>query len=180
MRELYLKRVFYACLIVVIFASLALAAEGGALAQTAAKREAANQSAASLGAGNTSSGPGVDLKAIASPKKAPTTFTGFPAGTLPGGGSGGTSSPAATPPAPEGSVVLIGSGAPLTPVVGSGLIGTKLDRVCAIADHAGYSLVRQRYVSNTLDSAYTYNLMSGRRKLSTLYFDRSMKLLFVQ
>lgn len=175
---MYLKRIFYACLIVVIFASLSVAAEGGALAQTAAKREAANQAAANLGAGNTGSGPGTDLKAIASPKKAPTTFTGFPAGTLPGGGGG--ASPAATTPAPEGSVVLIGSGTPLTPVVGSSLIGTKLDRICAIADHAGYSLVRQRYMTSTLDSAYTYNLMNGRRKLSTLYFDRSLKLLFVQ
>ena len=90
---LHFKRVIYAFLIVVVFASLACAAEGGALAQTAAKREAANQAAANLGAGNTGPGPGTDLKAIASPKKAPTTFTGFPAGTLPGGGSG---SPAAS------------------------------------------------------------------------------------
>lgn len=172
---MYFKRIFSAFALVVICAAGAFAAEGGALSQVAAKRETAGQSAANLGAG----GPGTDLKAIASPKKGPTTFTGFPAGTLPGSSGAAPASGTAATPAPlEGRVVLRGD--PLAPVIGPEMVGTKLDRISAIVDHAGYRLIRMRYAPRALDSAYTFRLWQGKRRVSTLYFDRSMKLTFVQ
>ena len=141
--------------------------KGGALSQVQAKRDTVNASAASMGAGT-------DLRAIASPKKAPTTFTGFPEGTLPGNSGG---NPAATAKALEGRVVL--SGDPMTPLIGADMLGAHLDKISVIAGHVGYSVVRQRFNPTVLDSAYAFDLMRGRRKVSTLYFDRSMKLLSV-
>lgn len=126
---------------------------------------------------------GSDLKALAKPKKAATTFTGFPAGTLPGekvpGASssegGGDEASASLP----GRVVLAGE--PIMPIIGASQLGLPLDRVFMIADHAGYSLVlRQRYVASALDTPYSYSLMKGRRRLATLFFDRSLKLSLIQ
>jgi len=126
---------------------------------------------------------GADLKALAKPKKAATTFTGFPAGTLPGdkapgesaSGSGGDGAPGSS----QGRVVL--SGEPVTPLIGAPQLGLSLDRIFMIADHAGYSLVlRRRYVASALDAPYSYSLMKGRRRLATLFFDRSLKLSLIQ
>ena len=126
---------------------------------------------------------GADLKALAKPKKAATTLTGFPAGTLPGekasgesaSGSGGDGAPASS----QGRVVL--SGEPMTPLIGASQLGLSLDRIFTIADHAGYSLVlRRRYVASALDAPYSYSLMKGRRRLATLFFDRSLKLSLIQ
>ena len=126
---------------------------------------------------------GADLKALAKPKKAATTLTGFPAGTLPGdkapgksaSGGGGDGAPASS----QGRVVL--SGELLDPLIGEPQLGLSLDRIFAIADHAGYSLVlRRRYVASALDAPYSYTLMKGRRRLATLFFDRSLKLSLIQ
>ena len=167
---MHLKRNFLSAFLFIAFlVPQVFAAEpkGGALSQVQAKRDTVNASTASMGAGT-------DLRAIASPKKAPTTFTGFPAGTLPGN-PGET---AAAPKALEGRVVL--SGDPMTPLIGAEMLGAHLDKISVIAGHVGYSVVRQRYNPTVLDSAYAFDLMMGRRKISTLYFDRSMKLLSVQ
>ena len=46
-----------------------------------------------------------------------------------------------------------------------------------MADHVGYVLVlRQRYKPSALDAPYSYILMNGRRRIATLFFDRSLKL----
>lgn len=120
---------------------------------------------------------GADLKAIASPKK-PVTATGFPAGTLPGGGgSAGTASGEGS--AAPGRVVL--SGDPLEPLVGASHLGSSLDRIYAMADHAGYGLVLHgRYAPSALDAPYSYSLMRGRQRIATLFFDRSLKLSGIQ
>jgi hypothetical protein len=60
------------------------------------------------------------------------------------------------------------------------MIGTNLDRICVVVDHAGYSIARVRYTPTALDSAYTFFLMNGRRRMATLHFDRGMKLVAVQ
>ena len=126
---------------------------------------------------------GSDLKALAKRKKTVTTLTGFPAGTLPGdkvsgesaSGSGGDGASASS----AGRVVL--SGEPMTPLIGASQLGLPLDRIFTIADHAGYSLVlRRRYVASALDAPYSYSLMKGRRRLATLFFDRSLKLSLIQ
>jgi hypothetical protein len=161
--------------LVAVFAAGALAAEGGALSRTAERNATQNQAAANLGGGNTGTGRGADLRAIASPRKTPQTLTGFPAGTLPGD-SGGSAAGAGAPQ--EGRVVQAGE--PLNPIIDQGMVGTKLDQICAVVDHAGYWVVRGRYSSAVLDSAYTFFLMNGRRRISTLYFDRGMKLVAVQ
>ena len=123
---------------------------------------------------------GADLKALAKPKKAATTFTGFPAGTLPGDKAPGESaSGGGGDEASAGRVVL--SGEPVTPLIGAPQLGLSLDRIFTIADHAGYSLVlRTRYVASALDAPYSYSLMKGRRRLATLFFDRSLKLSMIQ
>ena len=126
---------------------------------------------------------GSDLKALAKRKKTVTTLTGFPAGTLPGdkvpgesaSGGGGDGASASS----AGRVVL--SGEPMTPLIGASQLGLSLDRIFMIADHAGYSLVlRRRYVASALDAPYSYSLMKGRRRLATLFFDRSLKLSLIQ
>lgn len=150
----------------------------GAIAATQARRAASEATAEKLGAG----GPGSDLKAIASPKKAATTFTGFPAGTLPGGEKGEKSENASqssgSAPAP-GRVVL--SGDPLEPLIGASHVGLSLDRICTMADHVGYVLVlRARYRPSALDAPYSYSLMKGRRRIATLFFNRSLKLASIE
>ena len=134
--------------------------------------------AAQLGAGPSSAGgPGVDLKAIASPKK-PQAFTGFPAGTLPGDGRGGEGAEEKPSNNPVGKVVF--SGDPLDPVIGSEMAGSTLHYICAIAGHMGYTIEGGAYLPTSLDVAYTFRLMNGRRRISTLYFDRGLKLLEVR
>ncbi|MDR1977503.1 MAG: hypothetical protein LBQ42_02090 [Synergistaceae bacterium] len=171
---------FLAFVLLVFFAPSAMAAtvQRGAVSTSNARTQAANAAAANLGAGPSGSGPGVDLKAIASPKK-PQTLTGFPAGTLPGdsrgaSGSGGGGSNNN----PEGKVVF--SGDPLTPIIGPEMMGSRLDYICTVAGHVGYTLERGVYLPTALDVAYMFRLMNGRRRVSTLYFDRSLKLLDVQ
>jgi hypothetical protein len=172
----YLTRnIFFALLLVVLFASLSSAAErrlgavAGANAQASARDQALNQ----YGAGATGSGPGADLRAISSPKK-PQTLTGFPAGTLPGDSTGGGSS---------GGVVtrMVMSGEePLPPVIGYEMVGSKLDMICTIAAHVGYTVVGRGYSPTVMDTPYTFALMNGNRKISTLHFNRSMTLVMVQ
>lgn len=161
---------------VLLLGSRAFGAEQGAIAAARSARAKMDASTAKMEAAAT----GSDLKAIASPKKSATTFTGFPAGTLPGGGaSGGTAASEGSDAAPAGRVVL--SGDPIEPIVGASQIGSSLDRIWAIADHAGYGLVlRTRYAPTALDAPYSYSLMRGRRRIATLFFDRSLKLSSIQ
>ena len=167
----FMRNVLLAVLFVMIFASLSVAAERrlGAVAATNARSQASGQAAASLGAG----GPGSDLRAISSPRTQPQTFTGFPAGTLPGDGSGGGGDEQPLP-----RVVM--SGEPLGPVIGPELVGSKLDHLCAIAGHVGYTIVRLGYSPTVMDMPYTFALMNGPRRVSTLYFNRSLTLSMVQ
>jgi hypothetical protein len=157
--------------------AFAAAAPRGAVGASNARTQTTNAAAAQMGAGPSSSGgPGVDLKAIASPKK-PQTFTGFPAGTLPGDGrgEGAEEKPSNNP---VGKVVF--SGDPLDPVIGSEMAGSTLHYICAIAGHMGYTIEGGAYLPTSLDVAYTFRLMNGRRRVSTLYFDRGLKLLEVR
>jgi hypothetical protein len=163
-------------MLLVLFASSAFAAAAsrGAVSTSNARTQAANEAAAKLGAGPSGAGPGVDLRAIASPRR-PQTFTGFPAGTLPGDNNQGANEPSNNP---VGSVVY--SGDPLDPIIKPDMVGSKLDFICAVAGHVGYTVERGPYFPDALDAAYTFRLMNGRRRISTLYFDRSLKLLEVQ
>ena len=167
----FTKNVLLAIFSIMIFASLSDAAERrlGAVAANNARSQASGQAAANLGAG----GGGSDLRAISSPRQQPQTLTGFPAGTLPGdgGGGGGTAEPA-------GRVVM--SGEPLPPLIGPEMVGAKLDRLSVIAGHVGYTIVRLGYSPTVMDMPYTYALMNGNRRVSTLYFNRSMGLAMVQ
>lgn len=163
-----------ALLVFWIPSAFAATAQGGAVEASNARTQTTNAAAASLGAGPSSSGPGVDLKAIASPKK-PQTFTGFPSGTLPGESGGAEEKPSNNP---VGKVVF--SGDPLDPVIGSEMAGSTLNYICAIAGHMGYTIEGGAYLATSLDAAYTFRLMNGRRRISTLYFDRGLKLLEVR
>jgi len=166
-----MRNVLGAFLFIMIFASLSPAAERrlGAVAATQARSAAGQQSAAQLGAGG---GAGTDLRAISSPRTTPQTLTGFPAGTLPGDTSGGKEE------RPVGKAVY--SGDPLPPVIGPEMLGSKLDRLSVVAAHVGYSIVRMGYSPTVMDTPYTFALMNGNRKISTLYFNRSMALVMVQ
>lgn len=127
----------------------------------------------------TAAGPasrGADLRAIASPKKA-TTATGFPAGTLPGDG-GDTDEE--QEPVEKKRVALVGD--PLAEPISEADIGTGLNGIATIADHVGYQLLlRTNYRPRSLlEPPYSYQLMQGRRRLKTLFFDHSLKLVSIQ
>ena len=168
----YLMRIaLLAIFSVMIFASLSAAAERslGAVAATNARTQASSQAAANLGAG----GPGSDLRAIAGNRQQqPRSFTGlYAAGDSAAAGGGENTNP-------EGKAVF--SGDPLSPPIGPEMIGAKLNRLCVIADHVGYSIVALGYSPTVMDTPYSYALMNGRRRISTLYFDRSMALMAIQ
>ena len=164
----FIKIALLAIFCIMIFASLAAAAQG-ATAAAQARGAAAEQQREQLGAG----GPGSDLRRISSPRTQPQTFTGFPAGTLPGdAGSGGGNE--------ELLPKVAMSGDPLSPVIGPEMVGAKLDRLCVIAGHVGYSIVRLGYSPNVMDTPYSFALMNGNRRISTLYFNRSMSLMVIQ
>jgi hypothetical protein len=71
------------------------------------------------------------------------------------------------------------SGDPLPPVIGQEMVGSRLDRICVIAAHVGYTISRRTFSPTVMDMPYTFALMNGNRKLSTLYFNRSMTLVMV-
>ena len=185
-----LKRKFlWACAVVLIFASLASAAERvGAIAATNARSQAGAAAAANLGGGG---GPGVDLRAIANPNKQPQSFTGFPTGTLPGdsGGRGSAGTGANNNQAGQ-NAVWAGSGNSLAPIIGPGMkprarkgsstppVAT-LEDVYAAAAHVGYTVVMRAYTPNSLDSAYTVDVMSGRSRKARVFLDRKMWVLSV-
>lgn len=123
------------------------------------------------------SGRGADLRAIASPKKGPTSFTGFPSGTLPG--DDGDSSEEGEKPEVK-RVAMVGD--PLLEPISEANIGTGLNGIGMIADHVGYRLVpRPKYrPRSTLEPPYSYYLMQGGRRLKTLFFDHSLKLVSLQ
>ena len=168
----FMRNVLLAILFIMIFASLSAAAERrlGAVATHQARTQASGQAAADLGA----AGPGSDLRAISRPREGPQTFTGFPAGTLPGSspGSGGESVD------PLERTVM--SGEPLAPIIGPEMIGSKLNRLCVVAGHVGYNIVSLGYSPTVMDTPYTFALMNGNRRVSTLYFNRSMTLVMIQ
>jgi hypothetical protein len=144
----------------------------GAVAGANARTQTFNETAANMGAG-AGTGRGTDLSAIASPKK-PQTFTGFPEGTLPGGG--------ATAPDrsnnPTGKAVF--SGDPLDPLIGPEMLGSTLDRIYSIANHVGYGMVQKNSAPGALDAAYVFDVMAGRARRYVLYFDRSTKLMKIE
>ena len=152
----------WAPLVLFVFLAVAATTQKGAAAASNSGAEAAATASESE-----ESGPGVDLKAIAGPKK-PQTYTGFPEETLPGDKRNGASH------SPAGKVVF--SGDPLTPAIGPEMAGFKLDYICAVAGHTGYTLERGADFPASLDGAYTFRLMKGKRKISTLYFNRELKL----
>ena len=167
----FMRSVLLAVLFIMIFASLSAAAERrlGAVAATQARSQASGQAAANLGAG----GPGSDLARISSGPRTQQSFTGFPTGTLPGdGGDGGGSV--------EPAVRVAMSGDPLSPVIGPEMVGSTLDRLAVIASHVGYTIARVGYSPTVMDMPYTFALMNGNRKVSTLYFNRSMILVMIQ
>ena len=169
----FMRNVLLAIFSIMIFASLGYAAERrlGAVAATNARTQASGQAAANYGAGP--SGRGTDLAAISSGRTQPQTLTGFPAGTLPGDSAGGGGNEQ-----PLSRVAM--SGEPLLPVIGPEMVGSKLDRICAIADHVGYTVARGGYSPTVMDTPYTFALMNGQRRISTLYFNRSMILVAIQ
>ena len=172
----FMRNVLLAFLFLMFFASLCAAAERrlGAVAATQASHAAGQAAANSMGAGGSA---GTDLRAISSPRTTPQTFTGFPAGTLPGNSAGGGGG--AGGEKPMGKMVY--SGDPLPQVIGFEMVGTtKLDRVCTIANHVGYTITRMRYSPTVMDMPYTFALMRGNRMVSTLYFNRSMTLVLVK
>lgn len=125
-------------------------------------------------------GRGSDLAAIGSPKKTPTTFTGFPAGTLPG--NDGRSAEVARTTESGGAPSRVAlAGDPLIAPISDANLGDKLDKIVVIADHVGYTLVmRQRYRPRSLlEPPYSYYLMRGKHRLKTLFFDRQLKLVLM-
>jgi hypothetical protein len=160
-----------ALFIALAFVAPAFAAPGGAIDTQNAQMRARNETVAAAGAG----GGGSDIKSIMSGKK-PTTFTGMPAGSLPGESVGGERG--GQEQNPVGRVVF--SGDPIEPLIGPSMAGSKLDRVCTIAARTGYTLERRAYSESSLDAAYTFDLRLGGRKISTLYFDRSLTLSMVE
>ena len=171
-KEHFMRRALLALLFVVVFTSVSAAAERrlGATAAAAARDRSAAQTREQLGAGG---GAGTDLRAISRPSGQPQSFTGFPTGTLPGdtAGGGGSEEPLAR---------VAMSGDPLAPIIGPEMVGSKLDRLAVIAAHVGYSIIRLGYSPTVMDTPYSFALMNGKRKVSTLYFDRSMSLVTVQ
>lgn len=162
---------------------LACVAPGAVRPKRSATRDTQERAAAARAAEEKLTGDvgrGSDLAAISTPKKTATTFTGFPAGTLPGNGGrsaevAGTTENDAAP----SRVALVG--APLIAPISDVNMGDKLDKIAMIADHVGYTLVmRPRYRPRSLlEPAYSYYLMQGRRRLKTLFFDRQLKLVLM-
>ena len=179
----FMKSILLAVLFITIFASLSAAAERrlGAIAATQASHQAQSQAAANLGAGGS---PGTDLRAISSASRGqqqPTTFTGFPAGTLPGDSAGGGSSSGGGTTT-KVTMTLPGESAlaPLSPIIGFEMIGSKLSKICSIVDHVGYTIGRRTYSPTVMDTPYSFALMRGNSRIATLYFNRSMTLIAIQ
>lgn len=153
-------------------ASVATRQSEGATASAQRRRAAALAAEERMTGGG---GRGSDLRAIATPRKEPQSFTGFPSGTLPGdtpNNAGGTQ-----PEKPAERVAAEGD--PLTFPINEGeSIGQGLNRIGIIADHIGCSLVRVSSYrpSSPLEAPYSYYLMQGRRRVARLYFDHQLKL----
>ena len=169
----HLKRHFMRSVLLAVFFIMIFASSSAASASATAERrlQTSGQTAANLGAG----GPGSDLRAISSPRQQQTA-TGFPAGTLPG--SNVTRAVGSGNPDPRGRTVMAGD--PLPPVIGSEMIGSSLNDLCVMADRVGYAIVRRSYSPTVMDTPYTFALMSGNRRISTLYFNRGMTLVMIE
>jgi len=159
-----MKNVLLAVFLVGVSASLSEANPRNAVAAEQARRAAASQASVSAG--------GPDLRRIAAPRQQPTTVTGLPAGVLPGDRLGTGEE------APTARTVL--SGEPMAPAIGPGMIGERLDRVSMVAGHVGYNLVRVGFSPTVMDSPYTFAVMRGSRRVSTLYFSRSLTLVAIR
>ena len=155
--------VLLAVFAVMIFAPQSAAAT--ATAGTQAVRAAQSQAAENRGSG---------LRSISSPRTQPQTFTGLPAGVLPGDTAGAE----ADEEVPAAKVALVGD--PLLPIIGPEKIGTRLDHLSGIAAHVGYTLVKLGYSPTVMDTPYSFALLSGNRRVSTLFFNRSMVLMAIQ
>ncbi|GHS87766.1 hypothetical protein AGMMS49957_08210 [Synergistales bacterium] len=160
---------FCAGVFITLFASSAFAA--GMVQTHNARMQARNQTLENYGAGG---GMNADLKAIPRSGKA-VTMTGLPAGSF---GSGSSLEEIPEDQRPVGKVVLAGDH--MDSPIGAGLVGSKLDRVCAIAEHIGYKVVKKGYTPNSIDAVYSFIVMNGKSRVATLYFDRSMRLSMVE
>ena len=160
----FMKSVLLAVFFIGVSASLSDANPSGAIAAEQARRAAASQASVSAG--------GPDLRRIAAPRQQPQTVTGLPAGVLPGDRLDSGEE------APTARTVL--SGEPMAPAIGPGLIGERLDRIITVAGHVGYNIVRVGFSPTVLDSPYTFAVMRGNRRVSTLYFSRSMSLVAIR
>lgn len=160
----FTKSVLLAVSFILVSASLSEANPRNAVAAEQARRAAASQASVSQG--------GPDLRRISAPRQQPTTFTGLPAGTLPGDrlGTGEEVPTARTVP----------SGEPMAPAIGPNMIGNRLDRVSAVASHVGYNIVQIGFNPTVLDTPYRFAVMRGNRRISTLYFNHSMTLVAIR
>ena len=160
----FMKSVLLAVFFIAVSASLSDANPRGAVAAEQARRAAASQASTSAG--------GPDLRRIAAPRQQPQTLTGLPAGVLPGDRLGDENE------VPTSRTVL--SGEPMAPTIGPNMIGERLDRVAIVAGHVGYNIVRVGFSPTVLDTPYTFAVMRGNRRISTLYFNRSMTLMAIR
>jgi len=165
---LFVNSVLLAAFFVVVSASSSDANPRYAVAAEQARRAAAGQATANVGGESARA----DLRAIAAPRTQPQTATGLPAGVLPGDTLGAGN---------DGPVLrTVLSGEPLPSAIGFEFIGERLDRISVIAGHVGYNLVRGGFNPAVLDTPYTFALMRGNRRVSTLYFNRSMTLMAIR
>ncbi|GHS96552.1 hypothetical protein AGMMS50276_15110 [Synergistales bacterium] len=133
------------------------------------RMQSRNQTLEAAGAG----GGNTDLRAISNAK--PQTLTGLPAGAI---GSGSSLEDIPEDQRPVGRVVLAGDH--MDSPIGAGLVGSKLDRVCGIAEHMGYKVVKKGYTPNSIDAVYSFNVMKGKARVATVHLDRSMRVSMVE
>ncbi|GHV45100.1 hypothetical protein FACS1894204_03390 [Synergistales bacterium] len=165
----FVLSVFCVGMFAVFFAA---SADAAGMVQTHNTRmQSRNQTLENYGAGG---GMNADLKAIPRSGK-PVTATGLPAGAF---GSGSSLEEIPEDQRPIGRVVLAGD--KMDSAIGSGLVGSKLDRVCGIAEHMGYKVVKKGYTPNSIDAVYSFNVMNGKARVATVYFDRSMRVSMVE
>jgi len=163
----FVNGVVLALLVVMLAASFGEANPGGAVAAEQARRAAVGRTATEMGE------PTPHLRAIATQRQTPQSFTGLPAGAM-----GGVGSEPTEPPDP--SVRTIMSGEPAPPLIGQEMVGKRFSQVADAARHVGFGLVQVNFSPNVVDTPYTFALMNGTRRVATLYFNHSMSLVVIR
>lgn len=167
----FVRIMLLAAFSVVILASLENVAESSVTAAAAGRAQ--TQAQAAGGAEGVGTGGGLRELARHRGEQPQTTATGFPPGTLPGSSFGVDEHGE-----PLSRVVM--SGQPIAPIIGTEMIGSRLDRIASIAGHVGYNLVRVGYSPTVIDTPNTFALMRGNQRVATLYFNHSMTLVTVR